>query len=128
MDNPVVVSLVVSGIGMLMLFVALALLYGLMYLMTAFIKDRPEPEMGKRGSEKAGDRGQEERGGERKLGGEKRRVAVIGVALARAELEKSSVDMSDGKMTPSGWRALHQRRQLTLNTTMEMRTRTRRGR
>ena len=59
MDDPVVVSLVVSGIGMLVLFLALAFLYGLMYLMTTFIKDRPELEMGKQVSEKAGGREQE---------------------------------------------------------------------
>jgi len=44
MDNPVNISLVVSGIGMLMLFLALAFLYGLMYLMTALVKDRPGVE------------------------------------------------------------------------------------
>jgi Na+-transporting methylmalonyl-CoA/oxaloacetate decarboxylase gamma subunit len=120
-DDPVVVSLFVSGLGMLVLFLALAFLYGLMYLMTTFIKDRPELEMGKQRSEKAGGRKQE-------TGGEKRRIAAIGVALARAELEMSGVDVSDVEVTPRGWRALHHRRQLTLNTTMGTRTRMRRGR
>ena len=128
MDDPVVVSLVVSGIGMLVLFLALAFLYGLMYLMTMFIKDRPELEMGKQGSEKAGGRKQEAGGGAQKPGSEKWRMAAIGVALARAELEMSGFDASDLEATPRGWRTLHHRRQLTLNTTMGVRTRTRRGR
>jgi len=121
MDDPVVISLVVSGIGMLVLFLALTFLYGLMYLMTAFIRDRPEPEMGKQGRERAGS-------GAQMPGGERRRVAVIGVAMARAELEMSGIESPDAKAASSGWRALHRRRQLTLNTTMEVRTRSRRGR
>ena len=132
MDDPVVVSLVVSGVGMLVLFLALAFLYGLMYLMTAFIQDRSEPETQKQdtagGEREARGERQKVGGREQEVGSEKRRMAVIGVALARAELEMNSIDASDVKVTPSGWRALHQRRQLTLNTTMEMRTRTRRRR
>ncbi len=105
MDNPVTISLVVSGVGMLMLFLALALLYGLMYLMTALIKDRPEA------------------GGKRqKAGSGKRRAAVIAVALARAEQERvippsvppiGGEERGGGKV--SAWRTLHQQRQLTLN-------------
>jgi len=45
MENPLVISLIVSGIGMLMLFLALAFLYVLMYLMTTFLNDR-QPETG----------------------------------------------------------------------------------
>jgi hypothetical protein len=128
MDDPVVISLVVSGIGMLVLFLALAFLYGLMYLMTAFIRDRPEPEIGKQGREKTGDGRQESGGGAQVPGGEKRRIAAIGVAMARAELEMSGVEAPAVEAASRGWRALHRRRQLTLNTTMEMRTRSRRGR
>jgi hypothetical protein len=116
MDDPVVVSLWVSGIGMLVLFLALAFLYGLMSLMTRFIKDRPEPDVRKQGREEAGSRNQGAGGGVQKPGREKWRVAAIGVALARAELEMSGVDVSDVKATPRGWRTLHHRRQLTLNT------------
>ena len=103
MDNPIAISLVVSGIGMLMLFLALILLYGLMYLMTTFIKDRTdEQEQG------AGGRGQEARS--RRL-----RAAAIGVALARAEQESVAVSTLAGEEPISSWRALHHQRQLTLN-------------
>jgi Na+-transporting methylmalonyl-CoA/oxaloacetate decarboxylase gamma subunit len=128
MDDPVVVSLVVSGVGMLMLFLALAFLYGLMYLMTTFIKDRPELDVGKQGRERAGGMKQDAGGGAQVPGEEEQRVAVIGVALARAELEMSGVGTPDVKATSRGWQALHRRRQLTLNTTMELRARMRRGR
>ncbi|MBE9472649.1 MAG: hypothetical protein IMY75_11145, partial [Chloroflexi bacterium] len=62
MDNPVTISLVVSGVGMLMLFLALTLLCGLMYLMTALIKDRPEAGIGEQGSRGA----EEQEAGSRK--------------------------------------------------------------
>ena len=42
MDDPLMISIAVSGIGMLVLFGALAFLCGLMYLMTEFIHDRPQ--------------------------------------------------------------------------------------
>ena len=48
MDNPLVISWAVTGVGMLTLFLALAVLCGLMYLMTwmtnirAVVKERPE--------------------------------------------------------------------------------------
>jgi Na+-transporting methylmalonyl-CoA/oxaloacetate decarboxylase gamma subunit len=116
MDDPVVVSLWVSGIGMLVLFLALAFLYGLMSLMTRFIKDRPEPDVRKQESEEARSRNQEAGGEAQKPGGEKWRMAVIGVALARAELEMSGIDVSGEKATSRGWRTLHHQRQLTLNT------------
>ena len=103
MDNPIIISLVVSGIGMLMLFLALAFLYGLMYLMTTFIKDRAEAQ-----EQGAGDRGQEARS--RRL-----RAAAIGVALARAEQESVAVGLPEAEEPVSSWRALHHQRQLTLN-------------
>jgi len=104
MDNPIAISLVVSGLGMLMLFLALALLCGLMYLMTAFVKDRPE-------ADEAGGKRQE-------TGSEKRRAAVIAVTLARAEQEwtiPSSVPHIGAGGAVSAWWSLHHQRQLTLN-------------
>ncbi len=100
MDDPVVISLVVTGIGMLMLFLALAFLCGLMYLMTAFIKDRPRSRAG------------EQRG---KGAEEKRRVAAIAVALARAEQELASIGAPSAEGPVSAWQAFHHQRQLTLN-------------
>jgi len=104
MDDPLTISLVVTGIGMLALFIALALLYGLMYLMTAVIKDRSE---GKTGAEEV-ERGADEERVRRQ------RAAAIGVALARAEREMIVVPAPEERETVSPWRALHHHRQLTL--------------
>ena len=111
MDNPFVISLVVSGVGMLMLFLALAFLYGLMYLMTALIKDRHETEEIESGERATGSEGQESE--IRKL-----RAAAIAVALARAEQDLSPVGAPGAlgaEEMVSGWRALHHQRQLGLN-------------
>jgi Na+-transporting methylmalonyl-CoA/oxaloacetate decarboxylase gamma subunit len=117
LDDPLVISLVVSGIGMLLLFLALALLYGLMYLMTAVLREPGVQEAGDRRQEARG-RGQEVEGGRGEAGGRKWRAAVIGVALARAGLEAGGIggpgaEEVGGHRRVSGWRAFHQRRQLT---------------
>ncbi len=100
MDSPIIISLVVSGIGMLTLFLALTLLCGLMYLMTALIQDRPGAGTG-----------------EQEAGSGKQQAAVIAVALARAERELSTIGApgAPGEETVSAWRALHHQRKLTLN-------------
>ena len=115
MDDLLAISLVVTGIGMLMLFLALAFLYGLMVLMTrmpyirALIRQRPEAEV----EQEAGSKKQEVRS-------RKRRAAAIAVALARAEGELSTVGPSGAEEAASSWhvsrwRALHHQRQLTLS-------------
>ncbi|MEE9617936.1 MAG: hypothetical protein V3T90_13160 [Anaerolineae bacterium] len=133
MDSPVTISLVVSGIGMLMLFLALTLLCGLMYLMTALIKDRPEAGIGGQGSRGAGEQGSRGAGEQRSKGAEeqeagsrKRQAAVIGVALARAEQELSPIDalrVEGAEDGVSAWRMLHHQRQLTLNNIRARRVR-----
>jgi Na+-transporting methylmalonyl-CoA/oxaloacetate decarboxylase gamma subunit len=133
MDDPLTISLVVTGIGMLMLFLALAVLYGLMVLMTrmtdirGLIKERPEAETGEQESREAGSRKQEASSGEQEAKNGKRRAAVIGVALACAERELSEVGAPGAEEAASSWRvspwrALHHQRQLTPSL------RTRRGR
>jgi len=107
MDNPLAISLIVTGIGMAMLFLAVALLYGLMVLMTEVIRER-EGRKGKEGRE--GREGRE--GGEE---GARWRAAAIGVALARAEHELAATGLPGPAGTPSAWRVLHQQRQLTLS-------------
>ena len=113
MDDPLTISLVVTGIGMLMLFLALALLYGLMVLMTRMtdirvrIKKRHEAETEEQGSR-----------GAREQELMKRRAAVIGVALARAEQQLSGAGAPGAEEAASSWRvspwrALHHQRQLT---------------
>lgn len=102
MQDPLSTSLVVTGVGMLALFVALALLYGLMYLMTAFIKDPPVATLAP--DEDAPP-----------APGIALQVAVIAVALARAEQELLAASAPPVDETPSAWRALHHQRQLTHN-------------
>ncbi|MCK4316307.1 MAG: OadG family protein [Anaerolineae bacterium] len=124
MDSPVTISLVVSGIGMLMLFLALAILYGLMYLMTALIKDRPEAGIGGQGSRGAEEQEAVRRGQE--AGSRKRQAAVIAVALARAEQELSPIGalgVEGAEEEISAWRMLHHQRQLTLNNIRARRVR-----
>ena len=116
MDNPIVVSLFVSGIGMLMLFVALTLLYGLMYLMTwitslqASADERQDVKAGQGEGDRQGAGGTEQGARDRK-----RQAAAIAVALARAELDLSPVSTSTSgaeEAGPSAWWALHHQRQL----------------
>jgi Na+-transporting methylmalonyl-CoA/oxaloacetate decarboxylase gamma subunit len=107
MDDPLVTALSVTGIGMLVLFVALVFLYGLMYLLTEFTKDRTETE-----AEEKGGRGTDEQQEMR------RRAAVIAVALARAEQELGAVSATAvhevaAQRRVSPWRAHHHQRQLT---------------
>jgi Na+-transporting methylmalonyl-CoA/oxaloacetate decarboxylase gamma subunit len=104
MDHPIVIALVVSGVGMLLLFVALTLLYGLMYLMT-WVTNAAEPVKDQSEGIKDG-----------KAADTKRRVALIAVSLARAEHDSSSVSVSEmlGAEGPTAsWRAFHRQRQLT---------------
>jgi Na+-transporting methylmalonyl-CoA/oxaloacetate decarboxylase gamma subunit len=120
MENPLTISLVVTGVGMLMLFLALSLLYGLMVLMTrvtdvrALFERRPEAGgQGSKGAEEQGSKKQEARD-------RRRRAAMIGVALARAEGELSTGGAPEAAAVASSrpvsaWRTLHHQRQLTLN-------------
>ena len=96
MDSPIVISLVVSGIGMLMLFLALAFLCGLMYLMTAAVRDKPAGGV------------EEHENRDMRL-----RAAAIGVALARAEQKMITIGALEEGKAVSGWRMLHHQRQLT---------------
>ena len=112
MENSLVVSLTVTGIGMLALFLALVLLYGLMYGMTALIRERPKAGDGERGSMEGG----EEKAVEED-GAMQRRAAAIAVALARAECELCDTGLpgaedSAGPRAPSPWWTLHHNRQL----------------
>ncbi len=109
MDHPLTLALTVSGIGLLILFAALAVLYGLMYAMTALIKDRPSVEQ-----EEPAPATETE-----SVSPATRRAAVIAIALARAELEQSPAG-AQPETGSSPWGQYHRRRLLDLN----LRTRT----
>jgi Na+-transporting methylmalonyl-CoA/oxaloacetate decarboxylase gamma subunit len=103
-DNELVTALAVSGIGMLVLFLALTFLYVLMFLMTAFIKDPPKVTT-------EAQRCQDTTGQIGRL----RRAAVIAVALARYEHELRADGTPRVTQTASVWQMLHRHRQLMLN-------------
>jgi len=111
MDSPLTLALTISGIGLLVLFAALAFLYVLMYAMTALIKDRPSVKQ----EESAPTVEPDER-----TARATRRAAVIAVALARAELESSPASPLPAEAGSSSWGQYHRRRLLDLN----LRTRT----
>jgi Na+-transporting methylmalonyl-CoA/oxaloacetate decarboxylase gamma subunit len=111
LENGLVVSLAVSGLGMLLLFIALTILYGLMYLMTSVLRDPGADPVHARPEE------------QRVPGGEEAatRAAVIAVALARARHEPDPLGVSargegmgaDAQhLEVSAWWALHHDRQL----------------
>ena len=104
MTPDLVTAFTVTGIGMLILFLALTCLYGLMYLMTAFLKDRVET-----GAEAQRSR---DATGQSTM---RQRAAVVAVALARAELELSPDGAAGGQEVGNAWRLLHRYRQLGLN-------------
>ncbi len=104
MARTLVTALVVSGLGMLALFLAMCLLYGLMYGMTAFIKHPSTPAPDEGGdSASPGDREAEAR----------RRAAAIAVALARAEQDVGPVEAPETDEGVSAWWTLQQHNQLT---------------
>jgi Na+-transporting methylmalonyl-CoA/oxaloacetate decarboxylase gamma subunit len=106
MDNPLTIALAVSGVGLLILFAALAFLYVLIYAMTALIKDRPDTK-------------QEEPVLTVETDGRTarfaRRAAVIGVALARAKLESRPIGPLPAEAGSRPWGQYHRRRLLSLN-------------
>jgi Na+-transporting methylmalonyl-CoA/oxaloacetate decarboxylase gamma subunit len=106
MDSPLAIALAVSVIGLLMLFAALAFLCGLMYAMTALIKDRP----GTQGEKLVPIAETAER-----TVRAAHRAAVIAVALARAELESRPIGPSPAEADSRAWGQYHRRRLLSLN-------------
>jgi Na+-transporting methylmalonyl-CoA/oxaloacetate decarboxylase gamma subunit len=110
-NSPLTLALAVSGIGLLALFAALAFLYGLMYAMTALIKDRPSAKQEESALAVETDES---------AAPAARRAAVIAVALARAELESSPASPLPAEAGSSSWGQYHRRRLLDLN----LRTRT----
>ena len=92
-------TLLISAVGMTLLFLALLLLTGLMFLLTAVTRERAEKPAATPSPESGPDVLQA-------------RAAVIAVALARAEQESSLAAPTATEESTSAWRALHQQRQL----------------
>ena len=108
MDNALTTALLITVIGMTLLFGSLLLFYGLLSLLTATVKDRPSTTA-QSTEEKEGARQHEM----------SLRAAAIAIALARAEAEQRSGPpaVSGEVQSPSGivspWWTLHHQRQLT---------------
>ena len=77
MDSPIVVSLVISGIGMTLLFLALLLFYFLLILLAKVVREKRSPEEPVGVTESAAIHEV----------GARERAAILGVALARASVQ-----------------------------------------
>ena len=77
MDSPIVVSLVISGIGMTLLFLALLLFYFLLTLLTKAVREKRSLEQPILMTESAAI----------PEVGARERAAILGVALARASVQ-----------------------------------------
>ena len=98
------ISLAVTGIGMLALFLALFVLYCLMYLLTSVLRDRPAHEIPPAGTgEHMADRNEDSLA-----------AAAVAIAVARAELELSGSTTPSTGGGHSSWRTLHHQRHLSL--------------
>ena len=119
MESPIAAALVITAIGMTLLFLALAFFYGLMALMTSVIKDRPAARASSTERE-------EGPGAARPVGHSEDallRAAAIAVAIARAEAEQGlnlvgtpAQEEAAATSLLSPWWALHHQRQLALHS------------
>ena len=110
MDQDLIAALVISAVGITLLFLALALFYGLLVLLAAIFK----------GHASAGVGGPESASPEPETADAMLQAAAIGVALARTDAERPpSLDLipsgeaTAGSHSVSPWWALHHQRQVT---------------
>jgi Na+-transporting methylmalonyl-CoA/oxaloacetate decarboxylase gamma subunit len=106
--TPIAAALIISALGMPLLFLALAFFYGLLSLMTSAIAERQAPPAAPEAAETAPAEDQV-----------LLQAAALAVALARAEAEQTSslgpVGVQDEAVSQhvSPWWTLHHQRQLT---------------
>ena len=118
MDNSLLVALLISAVGMTLLFLFLAFFYGLLALLAAVFKDRPSTHK----EQAVGSKGMGDGTGIEGLEDAVLRAAVVAVALARAEAEgysspgaaAGSAEAADDSQA-SAWWSLHHQRQVTTN-------------
>ena len=117
MDNSLLAVLLISAVGMTLLFLFLAFFYGLLALLAAVFKDKPTT-----GTEPKAEEGMGDGKGPAVLEDAVLRAAAVAVALARAEAEETSrssaqaasEEIADGPPV-SAWWSLHHQRQITTN-------------
>ena len=108
MDDALVTALIISAIGMTLLFLSLILFYGIISLLTAVTRDRPATPPGRT----VGAEGQSDAPAHRAL-----QAAAIAIALARAaegEAGKASasVSLASGDSNVTSWWSLHHQHRL----------------
>lgn len=102
MANPLITSLQVVGIGMVLLFIFLGALAGLVYWMTSVIKEPKQEEAAEAEPPEKADQSSV-----------KKRVAVIAVALARAQVEMSSYSLPEEEDRFNSWREFYRFHQMS---------------
>ena len=106
MDNSLVTVLVISAIGMSLLFLALVLFYGIISLLATVTRDRSTAPAGI----PAGEEEQREVSADRML-----RAAVVAITLARAQAQgktASSFSWASGNGDLTPWWSLHHQHRL----------------
>jgi hypothetical protein len=119
MENPLVTVLMITALGMSLLFLALAFFYGLLAGMARGLKDRDLTLQGERAlpTEGAGEEGPS-------LAAAGLQAAAVAIALARARVQAPQggggaglqVEGSGGARAPSAWWSLHHQRRLASRT------------
>jgi Na+-transporting methylmalonyl-CoA/oxaloacetate decarboxylase gamma subunit len=108
-DDSLVTALVISAIGMTLLFLSLILFYGIISLLTAATREKPSTPPGRT------DGAEEQRDA---LADRALQAAAIAVALARAEAEgeagkaSGSVSLAPGNRDVTPWWSLHHQHRL----------------
>jgi hypothetical protein len=110
LDQDLIAALVISAVGITLLFLALALFYGLLVLLAVIFKGHASTGIG----------GPEPASPEPETADAMLQAAAIGVALARADAERPpnldlipSREATGGYHSVSPWWALHHQRQVT---------------
>jgi Na+-transporting methylmalonyl-CoA/oxaloacetate decarboxylase gamma subunit len=116
LDSSLGIALIITAIGMTLLFLSLVLFYGMLSLLTAVIKDKPTPPAQRVVERDDGDTKEDRSRREESV----LRAAAVAIALARAEMEqvsKFSAGIATGEASTrqpaSLWWSLHHQRQLT---------------
>lgn len=109
--NTLTFALSISGIGIIVLLLVLALLAVVVSLMTRFIVDKPE------NNEKV-EEAQEAAAAIPEKDNELEKIAVITLALARAQSETLSVQSLSPAGEPNSWRQFNLQKRLTQSSTI----------
>ena len=109
MEDSLVIALIISAIGITLLFLSLILFYGIISLLTAVTRDKPAAPPGRTdGSEEQRDA----------PAGRALQAAAIAIALARAKAEgeagkaSASVSLASGDCDVTSWWSLHHQHRL----------------